>query len=191
MTPAAKRFVSPATRFAVFGSIALLENALRKPIGKAISAANGRNVMATSNTASPNIQTKLSPGDGLTPVGAEIPRQNARPQGRPETRHCPTIRLIRCALTFQKGFFFAKNQAINKNPVRQHQKNKSGTACQDADSGRHWQVCQVKRIARVAKRSVSYERFRMLRSIVHDFSSQIGRAPGAQRGCEENEQGPK
>jgi hypothetical protein len=47
--------------------------------------------------------------EGLAPVGLEISGRNARPQRRQETWHRSAIRTIRFPLSFQQGFFFAKN----------------------------------------------------------------------------------
>src|SRR5438309_11226798 len=62
---------------------------------------------------------------GLAPVGLQISRRNARPQRRPETWHRSAIGVVRVTLRLSQGFFLAKNQSINKNPIRQQQENKS------------------------------------------------------------------
>src|SRR6266404_23068 len=75
-----------------------------------------------SDTEQPD---KALSGEGLAPVGLKISRRNARPQRRPETWHRSAIGVVRVTLRLSQGFFLAKNQSINKNPIRQQQENKS------------------------------------------------------------------
>jgi len=126
--------------------------------------------------------------ESLAPVGSEISGRNARLSGRPETRDRSALGPIRFTLSFLQEFFFTRNQPINKNPIRQHQKNESGTTRQDADSHSHEQACEIKRIARVTKRPLGYQRFRMLCGVVNNFSSQVCRSPRPQSSREKNKQ---
>ena len=73
----------------------------------------------------PKYPDKTFASECLRPVRLTISSSNARCERRPETRHRLAIRPIRFRLSFQQGFFLARNQPINKNPICQHQENKS------------------------------------------------------------------
>ena len=51
----------------------VIRKCARNPSGNAISAANGRSVIATSNSASPNSHTKLSPPNACDHCGLRFP----------------------------------------------------------------------------------------------------------------------
>lgn len=170
MTPASKRPTTPVTRFAVFGSVARLEN-VRRTRAKTRKHRSRclRSLRSTTRRHRTTRQSSLPRKPGPSRVVDFRTERAALAQARNAglLRNTPDT----IPVEFSAGILLREKSADKKNPVRQHQKNKSGTTGKDADSSNHRQECEIKRIARVTKRPVGYERFRMLCGVVHDFGS--------------------